>query len=255
MPQSPSTGEPHSISVVLKLKPASYRNTVLTHLQSETIERLELRPVRLEANHELEAPGQEINHLFFIESGVGSMTTLFKDGSQVEVGLFGNESVIGVSSLMGTKRSLNNIYMQVGGDGYMSKTLVATREFRRFGEFHDLALRYVQAQLMQTAQTAGCNARHELEQRLSRWLLLCTDRLESDTIVLTHQFLAHMLGTGRPTVTLALDSLRKKNLIEYSRGQIRIIDHDGMEAQTCECYRIVKNHLENYHEVDTGFGV
>jgi CRP-like cAMP-binding protein len=210
--------------------------------------------VRLEVEHEIEAPGQEIKHLFFIESGIGSMTTLFNDGSQVEVGLFGNESVIGVSSLMGTKRSLNNIYMQAAGDGFTSETQVAMREFRRYGEFHDLVLRYVQAQLMQTAQTAGCNGRHQLEQRLSRWLLLCADRLETNVIGLTHEFLSHMLGTGRPTVTLALESLRDKNLIEYSRGKIRILDHDALEGQSCECYRIVKNHLENYHEVETGFG-
>src|SRR5215208_5920825 len=114
--------------------------------------------------------------MYFIEEGLGSMTTMFKDGSQVEVSLFGNEAVIGVSALIGTKQSLNNVYMQVAGHGFLCSMQAAAQEFLKRGRFHDMVLRYVQAQLVQTAQTAGCNAKHDATQRMARWLLLCADR-------------------------------------------------------------------------------
>ena len=97
----------------------AFKNTVLKNLKSDSIKRLQLRPVKLERAHEIERPGDEIENLYFIEEGLGSMTTIFKDGFQVEVSLFGNEAVIGTAALIGTKRSLNNIYMQVAGHGFM----------------------------------------------------------------------------------------------------------------------------------------
>jgi CRP-like cAMP-binding protein len=146
----------------------SFKNKLLQNLDQEVIERLCLRPVTLELRHEIEYPGSTIDNLFFIEEGIGSMTTTFKDGFQVEVGLFGYESVIGVSALMGTRRSLNRVYMQLAGSGFSCPVEVARKEFERNGDFHRLALRYVQAQLTQATQSAGCNARHELPQRLAR---------------------------------------------------------------------------------------
>jgi CRP-like cAMP-binding protein len=227
----------------------NFKNTILSHLESadpKAINRLQLRPVKLERKHTIEEPGDEIKNLFFIEEGIGSMTNTFKDGAQVEVGMFGSESVMGASYLMGTRRSLNKIYMQLAGHGFMCESEVALREFQRGESFHDLALRYVQAQLMQTAQSAGCNARHELEQRLSRWLLLCHDRANSDVMPITQEFLADMLGTGRPTVTVTAKKLQKQKMIEYRRGNVRIIDRTRLERTACECYRIVREHLDNY---------
>ena len=152
--------------------PIKYKNEILRRLDPEIIERLELHPIDLPVNHEIEFPGQSIDHLFFVEGGIASMTATFEDGVQVEIALAGHESVLGSSSMMGTKHSLNRVYMQVGGHGFTSRTGTATREFKRGGAFHDLTLRYLQAQFLQSAQTAGCNARHTVEQRLARWLLL-----------------------------------------------------------------------------------
>jgi CRP-like cAMP-binding protein len=231
-----------------------FKNTVLKHVPAECIERLHLSPITLQREYEIEAPGNEIEKLYFIEEGLGSMTTMFKDGSQVEVSLFGNEAVIGASALIGTKRSLNNIYMQVPGHGFSCDIQVAGREFRRREEFHDIVLRYVQAQLVQTAQTAGCNAKHEAIQRMARWLLLCADRVYSDEIGLTHEFLGHMLGLRRSTVTVTAQDLQRRKLIDYGRGKIKILNRSGLERIACECYRIVKEHLENYHQTETVFG-
>lgn len=231
-----------------------FKNTVLKHLPSDCIERLQLSPLQLQREHQIESPGEEIRKLYFIEEGLGSMTTMFKDGSQVEVSLFGSEAVIGTSALIGTKRSLNNIYMQVPGYGFICNIKAAAWEFRACEQFRDMVLRYVQAQLVQTAQTAGCNAKHDAMQRMARWLLLCADRTYSHEVDLTHEFMAHMLGARRSTASVTAEELQRRGYITYRRGKITILDRSGLERTACECYRVVKEHLENYHQVETVFG-
>jgi CRP-like cAMP-binding protein len=235
--------------------PRAFKNKLLQNLAPESIDRLRLRALPLEMGREMEYPGRPIDHLFFLEEGIASMTTAFVDGSQVEVGMFGFESVIGISALMGTKQSLNRIYMQMDGSGFSSPTDAARKEFQLHAHFHHLALRYVQAQLTQATQSAGCNAKHELDQRLARWLLQCSDRAHSDTLVLSQEFIANMLGSARPTVSIAAGVLKGRGLIDYHRGTIHILDRPGLEERSCECYRVVKNHLDNYTEFDTGFEV
>lgn len=232
-----------------------YKNEVLRRLEPPIIERLDLRPVELPAGREIEYPGNHIDHLFFIEEGIASMTTTFKDGFQVEVALAGSESVLGASSMMGTRRSLNRVYMQVAGRGYSSQTALATNEFKRAERFHDLTLRYLQAQFIQSAQTAGCNARHSIEQRLARWLLLCADRNGNHVLALSHEYMADMLGVARSSVSITAGHFQERKLIQYSRGKIHLIDLAGLEALACECYRVVRDHLANYAESDEGFGV
>lgn len=231
----------------------TFKNTLLKALDPDIIERLSLRPVTFELMHEIEFPGKPVRHLFFVEEGMASMTTTFNDGSQVEVGMFGYGSVIGVSALMGAKRSLNRIYTQIEGSGFSCTVDAAAKEFRRGGAFQALMLRYVQAQLVQAAQSAGCNAKHNMEQRLARWLLLCTDRADTETLKLSQEFLADMLGSTRPTVSIAAGTLREEGLIDYNRGVIRIIDAKGLEKRACECYHVIKDYLDNYTEFDTAF--
>jgi len=233
------------------LRTSGYKNTLLKALDGDVIERLRLQPVKFELKHEIENPGNPIDRLYFLEDGMASMTTTFKDGSQVEVGMFGYESVIGVSTLMGTKKSLNRVYTQIAGHGYSCHVEDARREFRLGGAFQSLALRYVQAQLVQAMQSAGCNAKHNIEQRLARWLLLCADRAHIDTFKISHEFLADMLGVRRPTVSTTARSLKQKGLIEYTRGEIRILDVPGLTKTACECYLIIKDYLDNYTKFDT----
>jgi CRP-like cAMP-binding protein len=232
--------------------PATYKNTVLKALDRDVLQRLALRPISFELEHEIEFPGHAIEHVFFVEVGMASMTTTFRDGSQVEVGMFGYESIIGVSALMGTKRSLNRVYTQIEGSGYSSPVELARAEFNRGGRFNLLALRYVQAQLVQAIQSAGCNATHSVEQRLARWLLICADRAHSDTFKMSHEYLADMLGSTRSTVSLTAAELKQQKLIDYTRGVIRILDPTGLEKRACECYHVIKDHLDNYAEFDSG---
>jgi CRP-like cAMP-binding protein len=229
-----------------------YKNLLLRRLQPDVVARLNLRRVTFELGHEIEYPGKTIDHLYFVEEGMASLTTTFEDGAQVEVGMFGYESVIGVSALMGTKRSLNRIYTQIGGYGFSCSTEAGRREFALGGMFQDLALRYVQAQLVQAMQSAGCNAKHEVDQRLARWLLLCADRAHSNTFKMSQEYLADMLGSSRPTVTVAAGNLKAKGLIEYTRGTIHIPDSQRLEGVACECYHVIKDHLGSYAEFDTG---
>jgi CRP-like cAMP-binding protein len=229
-----------------------FRNKLLQNLSPATIDRLMLKRVELEPGHEMEDSGNPIYHIFFIEEGVSSMTSTFRDGTQVEVGLFGYESVVGISALMGTRKSLNRIYAQIAGWGYMVPIDRARSEFALGGDFQRLTLRYVQVQLTHATQAAACNARHDLEQRLSRWLLLCADRARSSTFDLSQQFLADMLGVTRPSVSEIAGEFKRRGLIEYARGKIHIRDMKALEERACECYSVIKSHLENYTEFDPG---
>lgn len=233
----------------------TFTNTLLQHLSSEVIKRLKLRRVELALRQDLEVPGQHIENIFFVEQGIGSMTAVFRDGFEVEVSMFGYESAVGISALMGTKQSLNRIFMQLGGYGFASPVSAASAEFSRHGEFHRLALRYVQAQLTQATQSAACNIHHNHEQRFARWILICSDRAKQDVLELSQEFLADMLGSARPTVTATARLLKSQGLITYSRGTLRILDRVGLEKKACECYQVVKTHLESFADFDTGFVV
>jgi CRP-like cAMP-binding protein len=233
------------------LEDSKFKNRLLNALDHEAIARLRLSPLRFELKFDMEYPQRAIRHLFFLESGMASMTATFQDGSQVEVSTFGFESVIGVSALMGAKKSLNRVYTQIAGHGYACPIEAARKEFSLAGSFQYLALRYVQAQLDQATQYIGCNAKHTFEPRLARWLLTCADRSHSDTFRMSHELLADMLGGTRATVTLAAGSLKRKGLIQYSRGVISILDAPGLEENACECYQIIKSYLRNYADFDT----
>jgi CRP-like cAMP-binding protein len=227
-----------------------FKNTLLRRFNLQLIERLQLKSVQFEVGREIEDTGKRIANLYFLEEGMASMTTTFANGRQVEVGMFGFESVIGVSALMGTKQSLNRVYTQVAGWGYGCKLETAQEQFDTSAQFQRLTLRYVQAQLVQAAQSAACNATHNFEQRLARWLLITADRANTDRFKMSQEFLAHMLGGTRPTVTVAAGYLKKEKLIEYRRGVITIVDRTGLEKRSCECYRVIRDHLADFEAFD-----
>jgi CRP-like cAMP-binding protein len=237
-----------------ELRPVAvgYRNTLLKAFDQDLIQRLDLKPMHFTIEYDLEVPGRCIEKLYFVETGMASMTTTFRDGSQVEVGTFGYESAIGVSGLMGTKRSLHRIYTQIEGYGYASPIDFARREFERNQLFRTATLRNVQAQLVQATQSAGCNASHSVEQRLARWLLICADRAGSPSFNISHQFLSKMLGSTRSTVSICAAMFKHQHLVDYTRLSIHILDRPGLEAHSCECYEVIKHHLEDYAQFDSG---
>ena len=229
-----------------------FRNKILQSLDENTLARLHLEPVELPVRHPLEIPGRPVRNIFFLESGIASVTTLFKDGFEVEAGMYGHDSLSGISAFMGTRESLNASYIQIAGHGFTCDVEHAAAEFQRAGHFHSLALRAVQAQFVQSMQSAGCNAHHEIEPRFARWILLCADRTESATFALSHEFLATMLGARRTTVTVAAGKLKRAGLIRYTRNNVQILDRRGLEEVACECYAVLREHLRNLSEYDSG---
>lgn len=227
-----------------------FGNTLLKRLSAQVLSRLSLRRIDFELYHEIEYPGKIIDMLVFVETGMASMTISFADGAQVEAGMFGYESVVGVSALMGTRRALNRVYTQVPGYGYACTVEAGLREFKLGLQFQALTLRYVQAQLVQAIQSTGCNARHTAEQRLARWLLICADRVQSSTLPLSQDLLAQMLGSTRSTVSIAAGVLKGEGLIDYTRGVVEVLDADGLRRKSCECYQVIRDHLESYADLD-----
>lgn len=225
---------------------STFTNTLLRHLPFDAIARLKLRRIDLPRGSDLAIIGEQIENLYFLESGIGSMTTCFENGAQVEVSMFGYESVVGVSALMGARHSLNRVFMQLSGVGYACSVASASAEFDTNPHFRRLMLLFVQAQLTLSMQNAACNSTHTYEQRLARWLLICSDRAHLNAFELPQEFVAEMLGSTRSTVSIAAAHLKKKGLIDYSRGALKITDKAGLEKESCECYRVVKDHLRSF---------
>ena len=229
-----------------------YKNRLLRALSEESLQRLKPEAIAFEVLHDLERPGEPIRNLFFIEEGMASVTTSFKNGSQIEVGTIGYEGAAGISALMGTKLSLNRVYTQIAGCGFRVPMRLAKEEFAHSAHFRSIILRYVQTQLLQAMQYAGCNAKHSIDQRLARWLLTCKDRAHSTTFNISQEFVADMLGAGRPAVTQAANKLKQDELITLRRREITILDASRLEERSCECYLAVKDHIENFAEYDNG---
>lgn len=223
----------------------SYTNKLLRNLPEEAVVRLRLQPIRFNAGFQIESPGSPVRQLVFLEAGLASMTTTFEDGSQVEAGLYGYDSVVGLSALMGTRQSLNRVYTQIAGHGYAACVEDGRTEFLRGTAFQQLALAFVQSHAMQVAQSAGCNARHDVEQRLARWLLNCADQTRSLSIPISQECLATMIGVRRMSVVEGLTRLKALRCIDHYRGNLLILDLRGLEATSCECYRVVRAHLDD----------
>jgi CRP-like cAMP-binding protein len=223
-----------------------HKNRILASLPKVEIGRLApyLSPLTLPVGETLVEPGEDITHAYFLESGMASVVVAMTDGNTVETGITGNDGVVGIPILLGTKSMPTRTFIQIAGSGYRIAARRLAEAYERPGMLRKQINRYFQAHLAQTAQTAACNRLHDIEERLARWLLICHDRMESDTFSLTHEFLGHMLGTPRTTVTLAAGQLHKAELVDYSRGKVRIRNRKGLENAACECYKTIRDEFE-----------
>jgi len=152
--------------------------------------------------------------------------------------------VVGVALFLGGDTTPNRAVVQIAGGAFRMKAKLLQEEFARGGPLHHLLLRYTQALITQISQTAVCNRLHSVENRLCRWLLLSHDRVKSEELVMTQEFISNMLGGRRESVTVAAGRLQDAGLIHYARGCIKILNRKGLEASACECYRIVKDELD-----------
>ena len=226
--------------------PLPAENRLLAALPADECRRLlpNLEPVTLSLGEVLRESGGCQEHVYFPTSCVVSFLYIMEDGSTAEVGLTGNDGVVGVNQFLGSDTSPYRAVAQVAGAGFKMRSKVAREEFARGGAFQRVLLAYTQALLFQISQTAACNRLHTVEKRLCRWLLLCHDRVPSDEILMTQEFIANMLGGRRESVTVAAGRLQDAGLIQYSRGHIRIRDRTGMDAWACECYRVVQDEVD-----------
>jgi CRP-like cAMP-binding protein len=194
----------------------------------------------------LHKAGEPIQHVYFPGGGFASVVTVLEDGSMVEVATIGREGLLGVSVVLNGDPSPAAAMVQAETDTCYRMAVGAFRgEMDRHGPFHHLMARYAQALSGFIMQSTACNAVHSVEQRLSRWLLMAHDRIGRDDFPLTQEFVAMMLGTSRPTVTVVAGTLQKAGLITYHRGHVTIVDREKLEAASCECYRTATDLLKN----------
>jgi len=221
-----------------------YKNLVLASLPKAEVDRLapHLSPVTLKVRDEL-LDGKS-KYAYFLEDGLASVVLPMESGTTVEVGVIGSEGVVGLPMLLGAKSMPGETYIQIAGSGFRIEAQRLRDEFERPGELRRYLQKYLLANLVQSAQNAACNRLHPIAGRLARWLLTCHDRVQTDRMPLTHEFLAAMLGTPRTTVTLAAGTLHKAGLIDYARGHVTIKNRQKLEGAACECYRVVRDEFD-----------
>jgi CRP-like cAMP-binding protein len=199
-----------------------------------------LEPVALPRHSILHEPSEKLNFAYFPNAGLISLVVAMEDGKTVEAAVVGNEGAAGIPSAVSLTRSPLREVVQIAGEGFRVKVSTLQDVLKSAPEFQMMLSRYAVIQGIQVAQTAACNRLHDVEQRLARWLLMAQDRVDGGSILITHDFLATMLGTDRPSVSLAAGILQRKKNIEYSRGAVKILSRKKLEASACECYRVIQ---------------
>jgi CRP-like cAMP-binding protein len=218
-------------------------NVILLALPDEEYNAMRpyLEHVDLPQYEVLYEPGEKIEFTYFLNEGMTSIVALSGDGRSVEVGIVGKEGMVGLSLTIGLRLSPFRAITQISGSGLRMRSDVFEDILRGSSTLRAELGRFALLHGMQGAQLTACNRLHEVEQRLARWLLMCQDHVDSGSFFLTHDFLAQMLGTGRPSVSLAVAALEHAGLIENSRGAVKILNRKNLEQAACECYGVIQN--------------
>ena len=204
----------------------------------------ELEMVEMPLGQVLYESGRTLSHVYFPTTSIVSLLYVMENGASAEIAVVGNEGVVGISLFMGGGSTPSRAVVQSAGQGIRLGAAAMKDEFNRAGPTMQLMLRYTQALITQMAQTAVCNRHHSLDQQLCRWLLLSLDRLSSNELVMTQELIANMLGVRREGVTESALKLQLAGLIRYARGRISVLDRQGLERRTCECYGVVKKEYD-----------
>jgi CRP-like cAMP-binding protein len=223
-------------------------NRLLGALETASRKRIDphLEPINLKLGAIVCEAGGLLEHAYFPEGAVLSLLTVLEDGSAIETANIGREGAFGLFAAMYSRVSFNRCLVQLEGSMVRSPIGLLQSEFKRSEHVRDLFVSYSETLLSQVQQTVACNAMHTTEQRICRWLLMMHDRAEGEALPYTHEFLSHMLGANRKSVTLAAQSLQKAGLISYYRGTIKVLDRPGLERASCECYGIVRERFDAF---------
>lgn len=227
-------------------RPLVTRNRLLASLAPPTLAKLQskLLPVVLPLHQTLYRPEAPIDLVYFPEAGVVSLVAGLENGLPGEVGVIGREGMVGAALAAGVKSSFNEAMVQAPGSALRMTAGAFCQELDENPVLRSVILRYNEALHAQVSQTAACNSRHTLEQRLARWLLMAHDRLRGDVLPLTQEFLAMMLGVHRPSVSLTAGILQRAGLISYVNGVITVLNRSSLETASCECYGAVQRRFD-----------
>ena len=217
------------------------KNHLLAALPAEEFNRIKphLEPISLKLGKVLHESGAKMEYVYFPTTAIISLLYIMENGATAEIGVVGNDGILGVELFMGGETTTNRAIIQSAGEAFKMDTKFMKAEFTLGGTFQKMLLRYTQALMGQISQTAVCNRLHSVEQQLCRWLLLSHDRLDTDKLVMTHDLISNMLGVRREGVTLAAQKLAKRGLIRNVRGSITVLNRLGLEDAVCECYEVV----------------
>jgi CRP-like cAMP-binding protein len=235
--------------------PAQVSNRLLTSLSRECRELLtsKLTAISLPLRTVLHVPDQPLQYAYFMTSGIASVVTPMEDGGIAEVELIGAEGVVGSFHLLGSAPVSTGCFIQLAGTALRMEMTELMHAFHSSDEIRSRFLESIQVRALTVSQMAGCNRLHEAEARLARWLLMAQDRIQSDILPFTQEFLAEMLGAQRTTVTVVAGSLQRSGLIEYRHGEVRIKDRDNLEAAACDCYKITKRLYSNLYKKSAAY--
>jgi CRP-like cAMP-binding protein len=226
--------------------PEPGHNHLLAALPAVDLKRLapHLELIDLALGEVLYEPGDTLRHVYFPTDAIVSLLHVTENGSSAEIAVVGNEGLIGIALFMGGESTSSRAVVQSAGTAFRLPGLNLKKEFNRHGDLLLLMLRYTQALITQMSQTALCNRHHSIDQQLCRWLLLSLDRLHGNQLNMTQELIANMLGVRREGVTEAAGKLQRQGVIEYSRGQITVLNRPQLERLSCECYSVVKTETD-----------
>ena len=226
-----TAGKPVSNIILLSISDSDY-SSLRPHLEY----------VNLPNHLVLHEASGKLEFAYFPNRGLISLVVVMEDGKTAEAGIVGNEGFTGTSAAVGLSRSPLQAVVQITGDGFRVEVGALQNTLESTPRLQLMLSRYAIVQGMQVAQTAACNRLHDIKQRLARWLLMTQDRVDSESLPITHDFLATMLGTDRPSVSLAASVLQRKELIEYTRGAVKIVNRNKLEKSACECYEVIRQY-------------
>jgi CRP-like cAMP-binding protein len=229
------------------------KNQLLAALVNNEYQHLlpHLQRVQLTLGDVIYIADRDIEDVYFPESATVSLLATLENGATTEVGLIGREGMVGLTVFLGGAISPERALVQMSGTALKLKSSTLREELRIGSTLQILLLRYTRAFIALMSQSVACSQHHKLDERFARWLLMMRDYSDSDTLKLTHEMVASMIGTRRAGVTLAALALREKGLIAATRGQVTILDRQGLEAASCECYRIIREEFQRLYDPRT----
>jgi CRP-like cAMP-binding protein len=233
MPKTKHTDDPH-LNHLLAALPAAEFN----HLKDN------LEPVRLALGEVIYESGEQLEYIYFPTTAIISLLYIMENGSTAEIGMAGNDGLVGIALYMGGSTTPNRAVVQSAGNAFRLRSKALKSEFGLGETFQNILLRYTQYLMTQISQTAVCNRLHSVEQQLCRWLLINHDLLQTNKLIMTHDLIANMLGVRREGVSIAAGRLQNKKIIKYVRGTITMLDRKKLEDDACECYAVVKEEYD-----------